>query len=201
MYKLLFFFVGPMLRFWFRVCLRGRVTGLENIPPGGAVIAPNHQSFWDIPLIAVSVPRRVHFMAKEELFRVPVFGALIRSLLAFPVRRGAPDRTAIRYAVERLQEGDLVVIFPEGTRSKSGRLGKFESGAAMIALKAGVPMVPAGICGTDRIFRNGSLLPPVALRFAPPVPTGGTGSDGRRPLEEISQQVREAIEKILNGTP
>ena len=77
MYNFAFATVGTLLRWIFRVIFRWRVTGLEHIPPGGAVLSPNHLSYWDIPLIALAVPRRVHFMAKEELFHVPVFGAVI----------------------------------------------------------------------------------------------------------------------------
>ena len=199
MYRVIFATIGSLLWVWFRLILRCRITGLENIPATGAVLAPNHQSFWDIPLIAVMVPRRVHFMAKEELFRVPVFGAIIRSLLAFPVKRGAPDRTAIRHAIEMLQENDLVVVFPEGTRSKTGLLGPFAPGAALIAMKAGVPMVPVGLIATNRIFRNGGLLPRIEIHFDKPVSTiSPTSGDGRKSLEEVGQEVRISIEQMLN---
>ena len=199
MYKFIFATLGSLLWIWFRLILRCRITGLENIPTTGAVLAPNHQSFWDIPLIAVMVSRRVHFMAKEELFRVPVFGAIIRSLLAFPVKRGAPDRTAIRYAIEKLQEGDLVVVFPEGTRSKTGELGPFAPGAALIAMKAGVPMVPVALIGTNRILRNGGLLPRIEIHFDTSVPmTSPISAESRKTLEEVGQEVRISIEKMLN---
>ena len=198
MYKFIFATFGAFFWIWFRFFLRWRITGLDNIPPGGAVLAPNHQSFWDIPLIAMAVPRRVHVMAKEELFRVPVFGTVIRSVLAFPVKRGSPDRSAIRHAIEKLQEGDLVVVFPEGTRSKTGELGPFAPGAALIALKAGVPMVPTGIIGTRRILHNGGFLPHIEIHFAEPVPTtSAAGGENKKTMEEIGQLVRISIEKIL----
>lgn len=200
MYKVVFATVGTMLRILFKVLFRWRVTGLEHLPPGGAVLSPNHLSFWDIPLIALAVPRPVHFMAKEELFRVPLFGSLIRALLAFPVRRGAPDRNAIRYAIEKIQAGDLVLVFPEGTRSKNGKLGEFKPGAAMIAVKADVPTIPAGIIGTNRIFRLGGPFPRIEIHFAPPVPARpGDGEDAKASMEKVGQLVRIAIEKILNG--
>ena len=196
MYNFAFATVGTLLRWIFRVIFRWRVTGLEHIPPGGAVLSPNHLSYWDIPLIALAVPRRVHFMAKEELFHVPVFGAVIRSLLAFPVRRGAPDRNAIRQAIDTLQAGDLVLVFPEGTRSKTGKLGEFKPGAFLIAVKAGVPTIPAGIIGTNRICRNGGWFPRLELHFCPPVQSDDT--DGKSAMAAIEQKVRGAIESALN---
>lgn len=200
MYKFVFATVGALLRFLFKNCFHWQIIGLENIPPGGAVLSPNHLSYWDIPVIALAVPRRVHFMAKEELFRVPVFGAVIRSLLAFPVKRGAPDRAAIRYAIEMLQAGDIVLVFPEGTRSKNGKLGEFKPGAALIAVKAGVPTVPAGIIGTDKIFRSGSLFPRIEIQFAKPVPAAPDSADESKNItENVGQRVRIAIEKIVNG--
>ena len=202
MYKFVFATVGTFLRILFRVVFRWRITGLENIPVGGAVLSPNHLSFWDIPLIALAVPRRVHFMAKEELFRIPVFGFIIRSLLAFPVKRGAPDRNAIRYAIEKLQEGDIVLVFPEGTRSKTGKLGEFKPGAFLIAVKAGAPTIPAVIIGTNRMLRSSGPFPRIEIQFGAPVLIEGAGdSDSKNSVGEIGRLVRLAIEKIMNKKP
>ena len=185
-----------------KVFCRLRVEGLENIPAGGAVIAPNHQSFWDIPLLGVVLPSRLHFMAKEELFRNPVFGWAIRTLKAFPVKRGAPDRTAIRYAVDLLTQGELLVIFPEGTRSKTGQLGEFEPGIGMIAMKAGTPIVPTAIIGTNGIFGKGTFFPTITLRFGLPLGTLETegnqpSTDARKRMDRLGEQLRAAMVELF----
>jgi 1-acyl-sn-glycerol-3-phosphate acyltransferase len=182
----------------FRVLLRWRVTGLENIPAGGAIIAPNHQSFWDIPLLGVALKgRHVHFMAKSELFQNPVFGWVIRTLLAFPVKRGAPDRAAIRHAIEMLKAGDLVAIFPEGTRSKTGQLGAPEAGLSLIAAKADVPIVPVAIYGSRLIFSKSQFLPQVKIHFGNPINICETKSAQGEDRMDVGAMVMQAIAAIL----
>ena len=182
----------------FRVLLRWRVTGLENIPAGGAIIAPNHQSFWDIPLLGVALRgRHVHFMAKSELFQNPVFGWVIRTLLAFPVKRGAPDRAAIRHAIEMLKAGDLVAIFPEGTRSKTGQLGAPEAGLSLIAAKADVPIVPVAIYGSRLIFSKTQFLPQVKIHFGNPINICEIKSVQGEDRLDVGAMVMQAIAAIL----
>lgn len=185
--------------FWllFRFLFRWRITGLENIPAGGAIIAPNHQSMWDIPLVGLALcKRRNHFMAKSELFRNPIFGWIIRTLLAFPVKRGAPDRAAIRRAVELLKQGELVTIFPEGTRSKTGKLKEAEAGLSLIAAKADVPVVPVGIDGTRRIFSKTCWFPRVKIAFGRPVHI--IQNESGKP-EDVGFRVMEAIGKLMDN--
>ena len=144
----------------FRIVFRARVIGAENLPQQGAVIlAANHMSNWDPPFLACFMRRHVAYMAKEELFEHPVFGAAIRACHAFPVKRGAADRAAIKTAVEVLKLGHCLGLFPEGTRSRTGKMRKAEAGVGLIAALTGAPVVPAAILGTDKIFANGGLLP------------------------------------------
>ncbi|HEX6971434.1 MAG TPA: lysophospholipid acyltransferase family protein, partial [Limnochordia bacterium] len=150
-YPLARWIVWGLLRLTFRV----RVEGLENLPrQGSLILAANHASYIDPPLLGAATPRRLYFMAKRELFTIPLFGALIRRFGAFPVRRGALDRQAIRSALELLARGEAVVLFPEGTRHRSGGLLPGQQGVAMLASRSGAPIVPVGLVGTRRLFRR-----------------------------------------------
>lgn len=194
MYHLVFWPLAAVCWLLFRLLFHWRVSGLENVPQGGAIIAPNHQSIWDIPLVALALAgRRTYFMAKSELFRNPIFARIIRTLLAFPVRRGAPDRAAIRYAIEILKQGELLTIFPEGTRSKTGELKEAEAGLSLIAARAQVPIVPVGIKGTRQMFSREKFLPKVEIHFGEPINVQAAESaDGEKPAD-IGVQVMQAI--------
>jgi len=174
------------------------VTGREYIPKtGGLIVAANHFSLLDPPVLGAALPRKVRFMAKEELFRNAAFGYIITRLGAFPVRRGAPDRTAIRTALNLLEKGELLGMFPEGTRSKTGRLGEAEPGLALLAHRSGVPVVPAAIKGTNELFGS-KFLPQVIVRFGKPLapPSGRLDKEtmdsyGRKVMAEIAALLTE----------
>jgi 1-acyl-sn-glycerol-3-phosphate acyltransferase len=157
----------PILRVLFRLRERGR----EHLPEGGFVLAANHNSNFDPwPLGIPLFPKRyLRFMAKSELFWTP-FKQFAIAAGAFPVRRGERDAEALETATQLCREGHVVVMFPEGTRRKKGLRKKYEArahtGAARIALDAGVPLVPAGIVGTDRLGRLAQLR----VAFGPPIP-------------------------------
>ena len=142
--------VRAILNFLFFVLLRLHVEGRENVPQTGAIIvAPNHKSDWDPPLIGVAFNTRIiHYMAKEELFKNPFLGWLIRQFGTFPVKRGTVDRTAIRQALRELKAGNPLGIFPEGTRIRREGLGRFHSGMASLALMTGTPVVPVAVIGS-----------------------------------------------------
>lgn len=193
MYELFRVFFSLLFTFVFR----WRTSGAGNIPPdGGVIIAANHISLWDPPVVGTAIPRRVHFMAKEELFVNPVFGWIISKLGAFPVKRGTADRTAIRTALTLLKNGSILVIFPEGTRSKDGNLGDPESGLALLALKAGVPVIPTAIIGTNKIFRDGYLLPKFQIKFGQPL-LFSRDNTGKENMEQMSIQVMTEISHLL----
>lgn len=159
--------VAPLLLLLFRV----RVIGAEHVPATGAVLSGNHISNADPVLLWCATPRHVHFMAKVELWKISPMAWALPRLWAFPINRGAPDRAAIQTATSLLQEGELVGIFPEGTRNRDGSA-EAQQGAAFIALRAGVPIVPVGIAGTDLIKPDGAhfmRFPRVTIRFGEPI--------------------------------
>jgi 1-acyl-sn-glycerol-3-phosphate acyltransferase len=195
----LYVFVGgvtwPIVRGLFRL----RARGAEHLPrQGGFVLAANHTSNFDPwPLGLPLWPRRqLRFMAKAELFN-PALGPFLRAGGAFKVRRGEGDREAMQLAIELARAGEIVAMFPEGTRPKKGLRKKFEarprSGAARIALGAGVPLVPAAISGTDRLLRLG----PLRVAYGPPIPLDDL--DGRSPRDAAqvaTDRLMAAIEAL-----
>ncbi len=146
-----------------RVILRMRIDGLENVPSSGPlIVVGNHLHNADPLLISIAVPRPVHYMAKKELFTIPVIGRIIRRGGAFPVDRGTADRSAIRTADQTLKQGLAVGMFPEGTRSKTRSLKVALPGAAMIAQLTGAPILPVAITGSERLPFNGRSKPGAA---------------------------------------
>ncbi len=145
-----------------------RFVHRENIPQSGPfVLCSNHISYIDPVYLALAVDgRQVYYMAKGELFRFRPFGWLLRHLGAFPVERGKGDSGAMEVGYDHLKRGQIMGIFPEGTRSKNGRLGRAKSGVAVIAVRAGVPVVPAAIK-----VKNGKVRPfrRAVIEFAPPI--------------------------------
>lgn len=161
-----------LFRLWFRVQVRYRVEGRHHEPPPPFIVIANHASAADIPLVALALRARVAFMAKEELARLRGVRLWIRSLGSFFVRRDQADRAALRTALDRLAQGWAIGVFAEGTRSLDGRLQPFQQGAAYLALRAGVPVLPLGIGGSHRIMPKGARWPrraPVSIRLGPPL--------------------------------
>ena len=162
--------VSPVLHSY----LRGRIYGAKKVPlDGPLIVVANHASNLDPPLLASCVKRPVSFMAKESLFKVPVFAPAIRAYGAYPVKRGSADRSAIRAALTQLENGWAVGVFLQGVRTPDGRIPSPKLGAALIAAKAQVPLLPVSLWGTEKILRKGSALPkpaPVTVRIGEPIP-------------------------------
>lgn len=196
-----------VLKALMRLLCRVRVQGLENVPPtGGFLLASNHLSFIDSVVIPVVVPRRVAFLAKAEYFegrglRGAVNRLWFRGLGAVPVRRGSHGEAmaSLHVALHVLRDGDGFGIYPEGTRSRDGRLHRGRTGVAWLALASGVPVVPVGVVGTDRVQPVGSRLPhiaPVTVRFGPPLDADRyqslpAGAARRRMTDDIMAAVAE----------
>jgi len=173
-----------------RALFRYRVVGAENVPmDGGLIVACNHISNFDPPLLGVAMPRPVSYMAKKELFAMPVLAWLIPRLNAFPVDRQAGGTAAVRASLRMLKEGRCVGIFPEGGRNVTGT-NEEKAGAAFLAAAAGVPVVPAAIVGTRtlRLFR------PVTVTFGDPIRVvrnrQSDGDDLEKGAAEIMQRIR-----------
>jgi 1-acyl-sn-glycerol-3-phosphate acyltransferase len=167
LYALVRSLLAPLLRLWFRV----RISGTEHIPAqGAAIIAPNHKSFLDAFFVAIATHRHVRYMAKTELFKGPL-GWLFARLGAFPVRRGEADAEAMRTARLILEQGGLLVIFPEGTRVEDPHaLGSPHHGAGRLALQTRAPIVPAAIAGTQKLWLGPIPKPRrVQLSFLPAI--------------------------------
>jgi 1-acyl-sn-glycerol-3-phosphate acyltransferase len=127
--------------------------------PGGLLVVSNHQSFLDPVLIGIAANEPLFFLARQDLFEIPGFGALIYALGARPVARGRADATALKTVLRILREGGKMLLFPEGTRSADGELGEFKAGVASIALRSGVPVLPACVEGGFRCWPRTRLLP------------------------------------------
>ncbi|WP_431193388.1 lysophospholipid acyltransferase family protein [Trichocoleus desertorum] len=183
--------VSPMLHSYFR----GRIYGAEHVPhQGPLVIVSNHASDFDPPIVSCCVRRPVAYMAKEELFQVPVLKQAIRLYGAYPVKRGSADRSAIREAMAALDQGWAAGIFLQGTRTVDGRIPSPKLGAALIAAKTQAPLLPVSLWGTQAIIRKGSATPrpvPLTIRIGQPIPP--PRSTEREELEAVTQQCVEVI--------
>ncbi len=179
-----------------------RVVGQENVPgSGGAVIAPNHVSYLDPPAIGGALPRRAYSFAKKELFEIPILGWIIRKCYAFPVDREISDIAAFRHAIRLLQAGELLLVFPEGGRSADGDLEEGKVGAALIASRAGVPIIPCALHGTDGVLPRGAwYLRRGTVQASFGVPITFDKFESRRlnkeQLQEVTRQVMDSIARM-----
>lgn len=191
-----YFLVKTVSRLIFQLFFRATVEGEENLPSEGAVIlAANHMSNCDPPLLGCLMRREVCYMAKIELFQNPVFGAAIRACHAFPVKRGTADRTAIKHALELLAEGKCLGLFPEGTRSKTGEMQEAEVGIGLFAARSQAPVVPAAIIGTDKVFSPGHRFPQLKVVVGKPMFYEGNRKD-KTAMAAFSQAVAAEIGRL-----
>jgi 1-acyl-sn-glycerol-3-phosphate acyltransferase len=182
-----------------KLMFRMRVEGQQNVPrTGGVLICSNHLSHLDPPLVGTACPRMVFHMAKKELFSVPPLAAWMRQIGTIMVHRGQ-GRQAIQDAVEYLRAGRPVIIFPEGTRSKTGVLMQGHTGAVVIAIGADAPLLPTVIIGTDKAMTKGSkaIKPvPVTVKFGQPYRIDYSGDRSHIPAEVKERELRVLMDKI-----
>jgi 1-acyl-sn-glycerol-3-phosphate acyltransferase len=185
-----------------------RVEGAQHVPATGPfILASNHTSLADPPILGATVGHRngrlIHFMARHEIRGWPVIGWLADNAGVFFVRRGESDRAAQRLALQLLAAGRPIAIFPEGTRSRDGRLGSARPGVTLLALRSGVPVLPVGIAGTHRIFPGGSRFPhrsPVTVRIGAPFVLGHQ-PDGRLDRAALTAGTERVMEEIASLLP
>lgn len=174
----------------FKTVFRWQIYGLDNIPAEGpTILCSNHLSNWDPPLIGSPLVRPVHYMAKEELFRVPVLGWLIRQFGAFPVKRGGVSKESIRLSISLLREGKVMGVFPEGTRKNAGGEGK--KGAAMLALRSGATVIPVAIVGNYKPFHA------IRVYYGKPVDLSEFTGGGSEVLEAATEKIMETIREMV----
>lgn len=172
------------------IFMRVRVTGRENVPKDGPVlICSNHISNFDPPLLATHIRRKVHFMAKSELFNKKILGFIMYFVGAFPVRRGVVDRKSLKQGIQFLNEGQVLCLFPEGTRSKSGEIGKGLTGAGFFALRSDAAVVPVAISGRYGLFRRVNVV------IGRPVPMQDLRTNKAK-AEEATEVIMEEIKAV-----
>ena len=188
-----------------RVFFRLRIDGLENVPASGSfVISPVHRSNIDFALVAAIARRRLRYMGKDSLWRVPLLGPFISALGAFPVRRGAPDREALRRCIAVIEDGEPLVMFPEGTRQSGPDVQPLFDGAAYVAGRTGVPILPIGIGGSERAMPRGSkMIRPVRVHMVigKPIDPPATDEGGRIPrraIRETTATLKTEIQSLFD---
>jgi 1-acyl-sn-glycerol-3-phosphate acyltransferase len=176
------------------------VGGLENLPTGTCVLVCNHQSNFDAPFVFLRLPKHIRFVAKQELYRIPIFGAAVKAMGNIRVERTGSegDRRRIEAAIDQVRTRTSILFFAEGTRSIDGKLRAFKKGAAILAIDAQVPLVPVAVAGAHEITPKGGLWVrsgrPLVLRVGKPIPTTGLTRDDR---DTLTEQAHDAVAVLL----
>lgn len=179
----------------FKILFRFDAQGIEHIPKEGAfILASNHTSYLDPIALGVACPRRLNFMARHDLFSIPLFSWLISNVGAFPLKRDSADLSAIKEAIRRLKNGNVLVLFPEGSRRIDGKSGTPQGGIGFLATKVNVPMIPAFIKGTQIALPKGAKFvrpTKVFVRFGKQI-----SIERRMPYQDIARQIMENIRHL-----
>jgi 1-acyl-sn-glycerol-3-phosphate acyltransferase len=190
---------------WFtRAVTRMHIEGREHLPASGAyVVAPVHRSYVDTPIVACVTSRRIRFMGKKEMWKYPRLGWFFSALGAFPVDRGTADREALSRCITVLDRGEPLVLFPEGERKDGGRVHPLFDGAAFVAARAGVPIVPIGIGGSARVMPRGArMIRPAKVHVVIGEPitveVGASGRAPRRAIAEASVRLSTELQRLFD---
>jgi 1-acyl-sn-glycerol-3-phosphate acyltransferase len=184
---------------------RVRLRGTEKLPrTGGYIMASSHRSMMDIPLNARLTKRQLRYMGKASLFKVPVLGWFFRTLGGFEVQRDGTDRKALRESIAMLQSGEVLLVYPEGTRYNGPKIEPLQPGAAYLALRAGVPILPVGLAGTEEIFRSHRTRIPhfgrVAMVVGDPImpPALSSSVVPRAAVDALTSELHEALQRLFD---
>jgi len=195
-YKLVsLFIVFPI----YKLIFKGRLVGKQNIPlKGSFILVSNHGSLLDPPLLGHALGRNISFMAKEELFRIPLLGFIIRACGAYPVKRGIPDKNTIKIACKKLLNNNSIGIFIDGTRQKNGRVNKPKDGAALLSFKNQKILLPVAIINSHKLVRFRFCLPfftKILIKVGKPIQPPESAS--KEALKSVTNNLQENINKLI----
>lgn len=199
--------VGRALsRVLFLLVFRGRVFGLRHVPrSGGALVVSNHQSYLDPMFVALSFERECCFMARDSLFHNRLFGGLLKRVNAIPLKRGTADLGAVKTSLRNLEAGNMLVVFPESTRSADGAIGEMQHGVVMLARRARVPIVPALIVGAFKAWPRHARLPrprPILVAYGEPIlPAQTKGLDNAACIRLVRERLIELAHRYGGPSP
>jgi 1-acyl-sn-glycerol-3-phosphate acyltransferase len=195
---MIYLFLTRLLYLFFRIFCRIDYVDVHKVPKkGAAILAANHVSYYDPLAIGVGFYRKLHYMAKEELFK-EWFGPILTALTAFPVRRGHADRKALKMTLNLLKDGELIGIFPEGKRSPDGEIKEAEPGMAIISIMSGTPIIPVAIVGSRKTLVR--KFPPkfkkIMVKYGDAIPTDQFEGSKKERAEKMTNKVMEEIKRL-----
>ena len=204
-YRFVWWTVAQVSRALYRV----KIVGGEKLPKKGAyIVAPSHRSMMEILFVALITQRRLRYMGKESVFKLPVLGTIFRWLGGFPVARDGTDRKAVRDSMAMLDEGELLTVFPEGTRQHGPKIAPLQPGVAYLALRSNVPIIPVGVAGSEEIFRShpgkkklnlpgfGRVVMVIGDPIVPPVRT--TSTVPRADVDALTTTLAESLQSAFD---
>lgn len=189
-----------VVKIWCTIFYHHKVYGKENIPPGGGIIAANHSSFLDPPMVGISYPGEVYFLARETLFKFRPFGWLIRQLNTYPLKRGKGNATIFKFATDLILNQKKVVLFPEGKRTRDGTFQKGKEGVSILVMRTGCMVIPTYIHGSYDIWNWSRKFPKLSGRsacvFGKPL-YFQIGNEGKKEAQEkIAEEIMGAIQRL-----
>lgn len=201
--KPLYWSIRSLFKTYFKIFYRHTVYGLEHLIDGRALFAPNHTSFFDPPIVAISSREEIYFLARKSLFTTPIFGSLIYKLNAYPVSQSSNELSSLKIICHLLEKNKKVVVFPEGSRSTDGSFQPIKSGIGMLSLRSDAPVIPVFIYGAHNVFNRHQKFPKIcgktACVFGSAIhPKNFTHLKKKEAQEAIAFEVKASMERLKN---